>query len=475
MQAARLSMLVFSPLCSFVALTACVREGFDLNRTVTVEADGGEPSKNDGNGRDVADVGHAQDADDGPDTTGPDADVPSDEPRGVLDPDFGDGGIVHLQFSASATERARDLIQDADDSLVVGLTYQFGSRANLLLARLSPQGQLVSDFAAGGFAQSTASGLYNYGYGLARGENDAIWFTGDGYFGSRQDDIYVLRFNADGSLDTSFAGSGAVPVHLGGEDTSFRIAAHPDGGAVVCGTANYTSVTKEFVLVRFRSDGTFESLFAQSGIFRFDPAFAPGTSCANVIALADGTLVATGWIPGGLALVHIANDGVLIPDFGEAMVGTSTLAGVGVTRALATDSDGSIYVGVGVNSNMGVLRYLSNGQRDPLFGEDSIAEVDFGGGEAIGAIVMQPNHKILIGGTTSIDAAPRNLAFARLMPNGHLDPSYGDGGRVVLDILETDEEFAQMVLTSTGSVVAAGFGYPTPSSTTYKSFVVSFE
>jgi uncharacterized delta-60 repeat protein len=50
-------------------------------------------------------------------------------------------------------------------------------------------------------------------------------------------DMAVARVNADGTIDTSFNGTGGIHIDLGGNETATGVAVRPDGRIVVVGTS----------------------------------------------------------------------------------------------------------------------------------------------------------------------------------------------------------------------------------------------
>jgi len=81
----------------------------------------------------------------------------------------------------------------------------------------------------------------------------------------------VLRYNSDGSLDTTFGGDGIVTVAIGpGQQTEITtsIAIQPDGRIVVGGSTQFAlngSTGQDFAVVRLNPDGSFDTTFGGIG------------------------------------------------------------------------------------------------------------------------------------------------------------------------------------------------------------------
>src|SRR5205085_8925379 len=106
---------------------------------------------------------------------------------------------------------------------------------------------------------------------------------------------------------------------------------------------------------------------------------------------------------------------------GDAALGSSSAA------AVVVQPDGKIVVGGSTQSGgttaFAVMRYLSDGRPDPSFGSDGLALTDFdpATNDAVTALELLPDGRILAAGAAG-DAA----ALARYRPDGRLDPSFGE-------------------------------------------------
>lgn len=164
-------------------------------------------------------------------------------------------------------------------------------------------------------------------------------------------------------------------------------------------------------------------------------------------------------------LARVDNRGSLDPSFGDGGILRIEAADV------AVDRKGRILVAAGgaspadpANSDAQVTRLLPDGRLDPSFGEDGVARVDFGGRYDYGAaIAVARDGDILVGGRRQKLEENRGLsdgvpALARLLPSGAVDRSFGRGG---VRILEGGWEGGVFDVHSTrkGGVVAMGEGY----------------
>ena len=88
-----------------------------------------------------------------------------------------------------------------------------------------------------------------------------------------------------------------------------------------------------------------------------------------------------------------------------------------------------------------VVRLVADGTLDATFGVDGIAVADFGGFlDIANAMIQQSDGKLVLAGATSFQLATEgsDIALARFKADGSLDATFGDDGRVTLDIALID-------------------------------------
>ncbi|TAN70570.1 MAG: hypothetical protein EPN17_04815 [Methylobacter sp.] len=106
-------------------------------------------------------------------------------------------------------------------------------------------------------------------------------------------DLLLMRFNDDASLDTSFDDDGKVTTDLGGIETATSVTVQNDGKILLAGTSD-----GNFALVRYNADGSLDNSFNASGKVNHAPSgevFINGNAvkgqtltASNTLADADG-------------------------------------------------------------------------------------------------------------------------------------------------------------------------------------------
>ena len=134
----------------------------------------------------------------------------------------------------------------------------------LTSAAQAAPGGLDPSFGAGGKVSSPIGNSEDYGYGLALQPDGKLVLAGSSYV-SPSYDFSVARYNANGSLDTSFNGTGKVTTPIGaGVDTAFDVVRQPDGKLVLAGYSHNGS-NFDFALARYNPNGSLDTSFGSGG------------------------------------------------------------------------------------------------------------------------------------------------------------------------------------------------------------------
>jgi uncharacterized delta-60 repeat protein len=160
---------------------------------------------------------------------------------------------------------------------------------------------------------------------------------------------------------------------------------------------------------------------------------------------------------GDFALARYLPEGSLDPTFGVGGKVTTDFGGFESAGALVRQPDGKLVAAGRAGEDFALARYLPDGSLDPTFGVGGKVTTDFTGVEGTdtaGALVLQPNGKLVAAGAACLNFTC-DFALARYLPKGRLDPSFGDGGKVTTDFGDSDVSGA-LVRQPDGKLVAAG-------------------
>jgi uncharacterized delta-60 repeat protein len=377
---------------------------------------------------------------------------------GDLDPSFGTGGIVITSFGG--TDVASAVVIQPDGKLVVAGRTNIAGNTVFALARYNPNGGLdVPTPDTEGFG---TGGLVTTDFG-STDQAFAVALQGDGKIvtaGRRGSDVIVARYNANGSVDSSFGSTtGRVITNFGATEQALALVIQPDGKIVVAGRTNKPAPNGnfDFALARYEAAGTLDLTFGTAGLVTTD--FGGSVDRAFAMALQpDGKLVVVGDSDANFALARYNPNGSLDPGFGADGSGKviTSFGGTDQASAVILQPDGKIVVAgqtdTGISTDFALARYMPDGSLDGTFGSGGRVTTNFtGNSDDLGsAVVLQSDGKIVVGGTSE-----DNFALARYTPEGALDIPFGIEGKVTTNLGGEDVLHA-LALQPDGAIVAVG-------------------
>ncbi len=175
---------------------------------------------------------------------------------GSLDLSFGGTGMVSTALTTYDNGAAAVAIQP-DQKIVTGGYANTGGRHDFCLARYKPNGTLDSTFNGTGIVTFSVSSLDDGIEDIAIQPDGKIVAVGWADNNNHQD-IALARFNPDGSIDNTFGTGGKVTTDMAaGNESAFGVVIQPDGKIVVCGTAWPASspTDPDMVVVRYTAAG----------------------------------------------------------------------------------------------------------------------------------------------------------------------------------------------------------------------------
>lgn len=331
---------------------------------------------------------------------------------------------------------------------------------------LTAPGDFDAAFNSTGKVTTAIGNSADVGRGVVVQPDGKIVVAGHSSNGSNWD-FAVTRYNANGSLDTSFGSGGKATTSFGSrDDVALAVALQSDGKIVLGGFTN-NGTRNIFALIRYTSTGALDTTFGGGGV-----ATAIGTGNDQVNSLAvqsDGKILAVGYAYTGtypdVAVVRYNSDGSPDVSFGgnsNGIVTTPIGSSYDYGWAVAVQSDGKIVVG-GLdrndsgNDDFALLRYTSTGILDNGFGSNGKVTTGFNSGreDAAYALALQSDGKIVIGGRTH-NGSNFDFALARFTSTGAPDSNFGSSGQVTTTFGSGDEEIDGLAIQRDGKIVAIG-------------------
>ncbi len=243
----------------------------------------------------------------------------------------------------------------------------------------------------------------------------------------------LVRFNANGGVDTSFGTNGVVTINS--YNTEFySIAFQSDGKILAGGSFNFNGSNGPYVygVARFNTNGTLDTTYGANGYALTDFQY-PSEEGFGMAIQADGKAVLVGSSPGGdspasrFALARFTTGGQLDSTFGTGGEVLSAMPGSGgLARAIVIQPDGKIVVfgfnstGIkGASTDQGLLaRFTVSGTLDPTFGNGGVVIEDQVLPEIGPTLALQPDGRIVVAGQ-SFEVGP--AVVARFLPDGTYD------------------------------------------------------
>ena len=346
---------------------------------------------------------------------------------GTLDSSFGSGGKVRTNFPGLAAVPSAVVVQPDGRIIVAGGAFPlFTFLGDFKLVRYNPNGSRDTSFGDDGIVTTTFPGDGSYAFAVTLQPDGKIVAAGTDFVdfnpGEMSDtDFALARYNPDGSLDATFGNGGTVTTDFAtNEDDAFSVLIQPDGKIVAVGSANTGANFYDFAGARYLGNGALDTDFGGGGRIATDFG-ARGFDRAHAAALqSNGSIVAAGF-------------------------------------AISID---------GGRQNFGLARYTSNGVLDTSFSGDGLTQIDFGSCcQSAYAVLLQADGKIVTVGYPNSESSDSDFLLARLMPAGALDTTFGVGGKVRTSFGNLNGGANGAALQDDGKIVAAGFQATSSSNT----------
>ncbi len=356
--------------------------------------------------------------------------------------------------------------------LVFSLVVFFQSTAD------AQDGHLDSTFASNGVVTNIIGSTAGIGYSgaahsvLVQGDGKIIaaGFSGDG----NETFFAMVRYNSNGTVDTSFGTNGIVTTAIGPtDDEAYSATLESDGKIILGGFSSMGGLGSQrvFALVRYDTNGAVDSSFGKNGVV----TTAIGTAddeISSIVMQTDGKIIAAGYSYKGFlsngdtyyfAMTRYTSNGTLDSTFGTKGVVTmqiqpsTTAPEWDLASSVALQSDGKILVagtsGDGIVGDFAVVRLNPDGTPDNTFGSYGTVLTSLDSGEdGAASIVVQSDGRIVVGGHSE-----SYFAACRYSSNGDLDPTFGTGGKVITAIGHSSDAIKALIIQGDGRIVATGF------------------
>ncbi len=369
---------------------------------------------------------------------------------GDLDTTFSGDGKVTTDVGAGA-DSAQDVAIQADGKIVVTGLVSNGSNFDFALVRYKTDGTLDSSFGSGGKVITPLGTGNDLSNALALQTDGKIIVVGKYRLSSGNDAGAVVRYNVDGTPDTSFGTDGIAVGAL----FIRAVVIQPNGKIVVAGDID---TVKYAVVQRFNGDGTQDNSFGSGSTTIISSGFGLTDQAYSVALQANGKIVVAGSVATGtphFSIVRLNADGSFDSTFGTDGIVSVPIGAADTAYSVAVQTNGKIVAAGASDNDIAVVRLNANGTLDPSFDGDGIVKTNIIGSDQGFALALQPNGKIAVAGYAS-NITGSDFAVVTYNTDGSLDPDFGMDGIVQIDFGSTAEFGYALTLDGSGRLVVAG-------------------
>lgn len=345
--------------------------------------------------------------------------------NGVLDINFGNNGKVITEIG-TGNNSIRSLNIQTDGKIVVAGYADNSIYADFALARYNIDGSLDNSFGTDG-KLTTSFGEFSVSFSAAIQFDRKIIVVGcaGSPVGPGGNLFALVRYNSNGSLDSTFGNNGKITTVIRNiDDVATSVGIQSDGKIVVAGSSyHFTnfSMGSDIALARYNANGTLDTTFGIGGkvitlIGEFSLATKLNILDNQKIIISGSTYNGSNW---DFALVQYNTDGSMDNSFGkDGIVSTAIGAGNDYAHSSIIQPDHKIIVtGSSVDnphSNFALVRYNQDGSLDNTFGSDGIVTTAIDSNNSyLFSVVMQKNGEIVAAGATRLNDTIADFALAR--------------------------------------------------------------
>jgi uncharacterized delta-60 repeat protein len=383
---------------------------------------------------------------------------------GNLDVTFGNYGFVTTSFSTEDFT-GFGVVSDSSGKIIHPGHCILGDQ--VCVVRYNADGSLDTSFGTGGKVQLTIGGSSSSANDAHVKDDGKILLAGHCNEGGPGDkNMCLIQLNADGSLDTSFQTNGiADPGLPAGEDSALDLVIDSSGLIYTAGFCeNITSGNSDACVMRFTADGSLDTTFSGDGVAEVSICEADTGSTELVVDAGGNVVLAVNCAAAAsvTTLARLTSSGDLDTSFGTAGIASENYGtDAGVALTVDIDADGSIFASGACetdllgDSSICIAKFNQNGALDTSFGANGFSVWNPYGGNVDMSydLVIDPLGNLIVGGLCDGEL----LCIARInSSNGMLDLSFDDDGSVFFKVGDGSSRAGALMIDANGDIIFAG-------------------
>ncbi|MFS4460160.1 hypothetical protein [Bdellovibrio sp. HCB2-146] len=353
---------------------------------------------------------------------------------GALDTSFNTTGYVVRKFSASDNFVVSVDVQTDGKIVVAGFAGSFFS-AQAFVARVNADGSTDTTFNTTGYSifdfvagqdssvfqvSVSGTGLFVYGDTIDSG----VGLTSTG----------LKKFTSTGAADTSFNTTGTRVINIGDQSTDIMYSTKrlASGKLLAVGGSSSGGLPEAALIVRYNSDGSVDSTFGTGGAVEYAPFVGPMWEFGDVVEQSDKSIVVLlNYMDAGdptVRVVRFTENGTLDLSFNTVGYRDIFYEFGLYGSSLALDTNGNIYVATAVmlatDFALGVVKITTAGALDTSFNTTGTLTIDLpSNSDGATHIQILEGGKILLAGRNDV-----SIDLIRLNSDGSMDATFATAG-----------------------------------------------
>ncbi len=382
---------------------------------------------------------------------------------GSFDPTFGTNGIKITPVNSKDVYTSALSVNQNNKIMSAGSSGN-DTYADIFILRQNMDGSLDPSFGTGGkkiLSISPTNDVCNF---MTLDDQNRIYVGGYGWKIGQGANVEVARLHGDGSLDTTFAGTGYISADFNTfYDYAYGLVIQQDGKLMVVGGTIAIDSDEDFLVVRYLPSGLIDTSFNHTGWAKFDiqrsdevryVTMLPdqrilllGLSSSAIPLKTDMSLMQL--LPNGTPDLQFGNDGKLVIEISPIW---------NYPVGMVLQNDGKILIGCTIGTKeFGLVKLNANGTFDESFGINGVATqliANVQNNSAL-AFTLQEDGKILLAGLSG-NYPDYQSCIARFNANGSLDSSFADNGVLFYDVSDSTNYWTNIVALPNERVLVSG-------------------
>jgi uncharacterized delta-60 repeat protein len=344
---------------------------------------------------------------------------------GTIDQSFGTNGYVTANLGSFGSQFTQFTTQ-LDGKI---LAFGYHNSGTIKVVRYEANGQLDTSFGEDGVASATGSTTSTIAGALLPDGKIVVAFTSPDPSGILGSILMVARFNSDGTLDDGFGTNGMKNLSALGTVSSLSETIHTLSNGEIIIVGSVWNGQKEIIVAKLKTNGGLSSSFGTNGKLTLGTTHEmtlvkSARQSNNRIVIAS-----TGWDATAMNVHQIFDNGTVDPSFnfdGLVQMNLSTYATIG---GVCTFPNGGVAVAISEpgGSVLTIKKFKSDGSNDNSFGGDGSSSLHLFESSTTSGIALQQDGKLLIGGMAGLGDG-EDYVVGRFNANGTPDETFGTNG-----------------------------------------------